>query len=117
MPIAAKYDIHVRQGNTLQRTFIFQAEDGSPIDLSGSVIAFRAETGDGPVIDKTTNTAGFAMPDPVTGAVTLTLSPNETAQFRTGRFNRYEIERRIAGNETTLLTGFITAIQGTNVNE
>jgi hypothetical protein len=118
MPDAAAYDIDVRQGNSLERTFIFQDENGDAFNLTGSVIAFRAETGEGETfIDKTTPSNSFSMPTPTTGTVTLTLTAAETARFATGRTNRYEIERRIGGTEETLVAGFIIAIEGVNAND
>lgn len=45
MPQAASYDIVIRQGNTLRRTFRFLNEDGTPINLTGSVMRFRVELG------------------------------------------------------------------------
>jgi hypothetical protein len=117
MPDAAAYDIPVRQGNTLQRTFAFQDEDGDAIDLTGSVVAFRAETGEGATfITKTTPSSGLSMATPTNGQVTLILTPAETAQFATGRVNRYEIERRVSGNESTLVAGFIDTTEGVNDN-
>lgn len=117
MPTAASYDINVRQGNTLRRTFRFLNEDGTPVNLTGSVMRFRVELGyrTGKFIAKATP-AQLSMPEPETGEVTLTMTPSETAQLTPGRTNRYEIERRAGPDETTILAGFLVGIRGVNDN-
>ena len=117
MPDAASYDIRVRQGNTLSLVFAFKDDDGEPFDLTGSTIAFRAETGEGETfITKTTPSSGLAMATPANGQVTLTLTPAEVSSFYPGRVNRYEIERRVGSIESTLLAGYITVTEGVNDN-
>lgn len=117
MPTAASYDINVRQGNSLTISFRFKDESGDPVDLTGSAIRFRVELGSrtGEFIGKSTPVQ-LAMPSPVTGEITLSLSPDETKRLTPGRTNRYEIERRIGGNETTLIAGYIVGIRGVNDN-
>ena len=117
MPTAANYSFEARQGNTLRLGFRFKSEDGVAIDLTGSLIRFRVElgTGTGEFIAKSTP-SDLQMPDPTTGEVTLVMSPNETDRLKPGRNNRYEIERQIDGEETTLVTGFIIGIRGVNDN-
>ena len=117
MPTAATYDIVIRQGNTLRRTFRFLNDDGTPVDLTGSVLRFRVELGSrtGNFIAKATPVQ-LLMPDPASGELTLTIPPVETAQITLGRTNRYEIERRVGSDETTILSGFLVGIRGVNDN-
>ena len=57
----------------------------------------------------------LGMPDPSIGEITLSLTPAETRQFPVGRLRaRYEIERRIEGEETTLVSGCIAVMDGIN---
>ena len=87
---------------------------GDPIDLSGSAFIFVAEFGT-VRIRKTTEDGSLAMADPIEGEITLTLTPAETRHLPVGRLRaRYEIECRIDGEETTLVSGCITVMDGIN---
>ena len=109
------YDLNgLRRGNSFRRTFRFKDGDGTPVDLTGSVIVFVAEAGTVRLV-KSTADGSLAMPDPLSGEITLHLSPVETRLLPVGRLRtRYEIERRIAGEETTLVYGFIAVMDGIN---
>jgi hypothetical protein len=117
MANAASYDITIRQGNTLRRTFRFLTEEGEPVDLSGSALRFRVELGSrtGEFVTKA-SPVQLSMPTPTNGEVTLTLTPDETIRLEPGRVNKYEIERRIGPDEYTLLTGFLVGVRGVNDN-
>jgi len=113
--MSASYDLTgLRRGNSFRRTFRFKDTGGDPIDLSGSALIFVAEAGSVRV-RKSTEDGSLAMPDPAAGEITLNLAPAETRQFPVGRLRaRYEIERRIEGEETTLVYGCITVMDGIN---
>ena len=113
--MAASYDLTgFRRGNNFRRTFRFKDAAGGPVDLTGSVLVFVAEAGT-VRIRKTTGDGSLGMPDPSIGEITLSLTPAETRQFPVGRLRaRYEIERRIEGEETTLVSGCITVMDGIN---
>lgn len=113
--MAASYDLTgLRRGNSFRRTFRFKDGDGDPVDLNGSVLVFVTEAGAVRIV-KSTADGSLEMPDPSTGEITLHLSPAETRLLPVGRLRtRYEIERRIDGEETTLVSGCVTVMDGIN---
>ena len=113
--MAASYDlIGFRRGNDFRRTFRFKDAAGVSVDLTGSVLVFVAEAGTARV-RKSTEDGSLAMPDPAAGEITLNFTPAETRLFPVGRLRvRYEIERRIEGEETTLVSGCIAVMDGIN---
>lgn len=113
--MTATYDLKdIRRGNSFERTFRFKDSDGNPIDLTGSVLVFSVTSGS-TVIRKSTYDGSLLMPTPSNGQITVKLTPSETRQFAVGKLrNRYEIERQIAGDETTLVSGCIIVAQGIN---
>ena len=113
--MAATYDLTgLRRGNSFRRTFRFKDGVGVPVDLTGSVLVFAAEAG-AVRISKSTADGSLAMPAPTAGEITLYLKPAETRLLPVGRLKvRYEIERRIDGEETTLVSGCITVMDGIN---
>jgi len=113
--MAASYDLTgLRRGNSFRRIFRFKDGDGVPVDLTGSVLTFVAG-GDGATIRKSTADGTLPMASPVSGEITLHLTPAETRLLPVGRLRtRYEIERRIGGEETTLVSGCITVMDGIN---
>ena len=113
--MAASYDLTgLRRGNSFRRTFRFRDGAGDLVDLTGSVLVFVAEAGSAR-LRKSTEDGSLAMPDPTAGEITLNLTPSETRQFPVGRLRaRYEIERRVEGEETTLVSGCIAVMDGIN---
>lgn len=113
--MAATYNlIGVRRGNSFERLFRFKDSSGQAVDLTGSDIVFIAETATAP-IRKTTADNTLLMPSPVSGEVTLKLTPQETRLFAVGRLrSRYEFERRIADTEETLVRGCVVVEEGLN---
>jgi hypothetical protein len=104
----------LRRGNSFRRTFRFKDSSGEAVDLTGSVLVFVVEAG-AVRIHKSTADGSLAMPDPLAGEVLLSLSPAETRLLPAGRLKtRYEIERRIGDEETTLAAGCITVMDGIN---
>jgi hypothetical protein len=113
--VMRNYDLTgLRRGNSFRRIFRFKDGAGDPVDLTGSILVFVAEAGAIRLI-KSTADGSLGMPDPSIGEITLNLAPAETRQFPVGRLRaRYEIERRIEGEETTLVSGCITVMDGIN---
>jgi hypothetical protein len=113
--MTAHYNLDgLRRGNTYERLFRFKDGAGDPVDLTGSEIIFIAETEISP-IRKTTADGSLQMSMPAMGEVTLKLTPEETRLFAVGRLrSRYEIERRIGGDEFTILSGCLIVVQGVN---
>ena len=113
--MAANHDLTgLRRGNTYERLLRFKDGDGNPIDLTGSEIVFISETVTS-TIRKTTADGTLQMPSPATGEVKLKLTPEETRLFAVGKLrSRYEIERRIGGDEFTILSGCLIVVQGVN---
>ena len=94
----------LRRGNTCERLFRFKDGVGNPVDLTGSDIIFIAETATS-IIRKTTADNSLQMPSPAMGRLPLNSHPAETRLFAVGRLrSRYEIERRIGGDEFTILS-------------
>ena len=113
--MSATYDLTgLRRGNSYRRIFRFKDSDGNPVDLTGSVLTFVA-VGDGVIIRKSTSDSTLLMPDPASGEISLYLSAGETRLLPVGRLKtRYEIERRIGTEETTLVSGCIAVMDGIN---
>ena len=113
--MTATYDISgIRRGNTFERVFRFKDSDGDAVDLTGSVMVASIVSGS-VTIRKSTADGGLLMPTPTNGEITLRLTPTETRQLEVGKLRtRYEIERRIGGNETTILAGCMTVTEGIN---
>lgn len=131
MAMPGKYDITTWwRGATFQLRFELKDAQNNPVDLTGSVLIFRAlDTRDNtPTIrlattdavvyhtDATTVLEGFyVVGSPTLGVVELVLRPSKTRSVDVGAGTAsYEIERRIAGREEVLLYGAITAAGGIN---
>jgi len=108
--MTATYDISgIRRGNTFERVFRFKDSDGDAVDLTGSVMVASIVSGS-VTVRKSTADGGL-----LNGEITLRLTPTETRQLEVGKLRtRYEIERRIGGNETTILAGCMTVTEGIN---
>ncbi len=110
--MTARYDIPIWRGNEETVDLILMADDDTPFDLSGSTLIFRCDQGDGSTtLTKSSATpgSGLTITDAASGAVSLVLTPTETRAFRNGLQNQYEIERWIADDQFTLMSGFINA--------
>lgn len=104
----------IRRGNSYERLFRFRDGAGNPVDLTGSEIIFIAET-TASTLRKATEDGSLRMPAPANGEVTLKLTPAETRLFAVGKLrSRYEIERRVGGDEFTILSGCLIVVQGLN---
>lgn len=113
--MAASYDLTgLRRGNSFRRIVRFKDATGDPVDLTGSVVVFVADAGT-TRFRKSTEDGSLSMPAPTSGEITLHLTPAETRLLPVGRLKvRYEIERRIGGEETTLVSGCIAVMDGIN---
>lgn len=113
---AATYNFTVRQGNTDRRTFVMLDDQSpaEPIDLTGSTMIFRAVYPLGAGVLKKSSADGDLTVRATDGEVDLVLTAAETRAFPAGRTVRYELERRINGDEETLLSGYITVTEGLN---
>jgi hypothetical protein len=107
------YDLCVTQGNDFSLSFQVMSYDANgdavPFNLTGSTLSFVAEKDDGTKLTKT-----LTPSDAANGIVPLTFTVAETREFTVGRFNRWEIERRISSTEHTILRGYIICTEGIN---
>lgn len=107
------YDLLIKQGNNASWEFNLKSYDGSgalvPFDLTGSTILFIAEKDDGTKLTKT-----LTPSDIPGGKVPLSITVTESRMFTVGRSNRWEMERRIAGTEATLIEGYMIVREGIN---
>lgn len=107
------YDMAIRRGNDCIFGFRLKSRTESgqlvPFDLSGSTVVFFAERADGSKIERT-----LVPDDPQTGVVSVSFTVEDSRLFTPGRENRWEIERRAAGSETTLIRGYIISIESVN---
>lgn len=113
---AANYDIReIRRGNTFAIQFRFKDGDGVAVDLAGSIMVFSIETSNG-VLRKMSNTpySGCEITDEAGGEVSISLTPIETRTLTLGRGTKYEVERWIGSEETTLIAGSATVVEGIN---
>lgn len=103
----ANYDLTIWRGNDFSRTFRFK-DGASAFNLTGSTLIWRAAWSDGE-FEQT-----LAVATPSNGEAVLSLTPAQTRALPEGRSSSYEIERRIGGQETTLIYGAITVTGGVN---
>lgn len=109
------YDLCVKQGNNFSWEFRLKSYDENgnlvPFSLTGSTLNFVAEKADGTKLTKT-----LTPTDAANGIVPLSITVSESRMFAIGRENRWEMERRISGTETTLLQGYIICREGINAD-
>lgn len=113
---AATYEIsEIRRGNSFAIGFRFKDGEGDGIDLTGSIIVFSIEITSG-VLRKFSNLpgSGCEITDAVDGEISINLTAIETRTLKLGRGTRYEVERWINGEETTLISGLATVVEGIN---
>ncbi len=91
--------------------FAFKNADGTPVDLSGYTLEFRAVNAAGAEVVK----RNLTITVPSSGQASITLTPAETRLFTEGLRNKYEIEPRIGGLEQKpWMHGFVMAEGGIN---
>lgn len=110
-------ELDIWSGNTKRQKFRFRA-DGNPFDLTGSKLVFRATLMNGSgAIRKTTSDvdSGFAITDAEGGEVELFFTVTETREMPAGEpAYKYEIERWIGDDQTSLLYGGIKVTKWVN---
>ena len=84
--------------------------DGSPEDLTGSTIVFRAKNGSTEVLRKD-STDGITV-DAEAGRITIPITAAESRALPPA--SRYEVERRIGSAQRTRLSGRLIVIGGVN---
>jgi hypothetical protein len=84
----------------------------APENLTGVEIVFRATHG-AQVIRKTSTGGGITV-EPLAGRITIPISVAESRLFGPAGRWRYEIERRAAGAERTIMTGELIPAGGRN---
>lgn len=102
----AQKDMDLWKGSDATWTIRLWADAGKTtrFDLTGSEIVFRATWGGGS-LRRTSADGGIDLGDPTDGEITITIPAAAGRALPAGRVVRYEIERRIAGTETTLIYG------------
>lgn len=110
----SKYDIDVWRGNTLSRTFRLKNPDGSLLDLTGSTFVFRAINGSAELLRAESPTTELSVPTPANGEVVLALAPADTRLLPDGKTARYELERRVGAEQTTILYGYLNVASWAN---
>lgn len=106
----AKYDLNFWLGNDAAPQFTFKDDTGALVDLTGSTLVFRAVKSDGLELFR----KELSIPTPSNGVGILNISAAETRTIPLSSSVAYEIERRIGGQQTTLLFGNITTSGGVN---
>ena len=103
----ANYDMSLWKGNHESLSFHF-ADGSNDFDLTGSTLIWRAAWSGGSLEQEMDIEAGTG------GNATLSLTFTQTRTLSTTKATSYEIERRIEGEETTLVSGCITVMDGIN---
>lgn len=98
-------DLDVWAGNTWSQE-MHLSDGASDFDLTGSKLVWRMVYGD-TITRKTTDTvdSGIEITDATGGVFVLSLTVAETRTWPDASVIRYEIERWIAGSQTSLLYG------------
>lgn len=112
---AGQYDFRFIAGNTLNFSIRLRGFDGT-----GSSFKFIVK----PLLEETISPAAPVVmvieDDPDGGKMTTldwSLTPAQGRKLWVGRSNNYELERRIGGNEETVLVGNIIMSAGVNTDD
>lgn len=103
----AQKNLEVWKGNTFALPISLKTRTNgvtTPVDLTGSILVFRAEWTGGFLRKSTAIADGFSVLDAVAGSARLTLSVAETRALPVGRI-KYEVERQTGADQTTILFG------------
>ena len=93
--MAAKYDLHIDQGSTFTRDFIYEDEDGAPQNLAGysaRMMIRKAKTSLGEPTFDSNDAAGALVVTGAEGKVTLTLTDDVTQALPAPFEGFYDIE-------------------------
>lgn len=99
----SRQDLDVWAGNTFRRPLVLQ-DGGTPFDLTGIKLVFRAVYSTGSIRKDTDDGTGFSITDAAGGEALLVLSVNETRALPAGKI-KYEIEAWDSDGQTTWLYG------------
>lgn len=111
----SRSDIDVWRGNTLSVVFQLNRDaQGTPLPLSGSTFVFRVLDGETELLRKASPSDELSVPTPSDGKVLLSLAPADTRALPLGMLARYELERRVSSEETTVAFGFLNVAGGVN---
>jgi hypothetical protein len=107
----ARKDLTLWKGNTFLLPIVFKQKDSAgnllPIDLTGSVLVFRA-TWDGGAFRADSTGDSFTITDAAAGAAQLLLSVEQSRLFPAAdTYVRYEIERHSGLEQKSWLYGEI----------
>ncbi|MHB2205059.1 hypothetical protein [Methylobacterium sp. CM6257] len=101
-------DITIRRGtNKPDRAWRFQNKDGTVFDGTGSEFVLTISRGSKVLIRKDTSAGGGLSYDVDAGRLLWVRTLAESRLIPLGRVAQYEIERRIASNQSTILSGFV----------
>lgn len=110
MPSSRNFELW--KGNTFSLGLRFSA-GGLALDLTGSELVFKAAWTDGALRKTTADDDGFDILSPQEGTARLSLSVAETRTLPTGEV-KFEIERRIAGEQKTFIYGVLICSEWVN---
>ncbi len=96
--IGASCDDQIDYGETIDITFTYKNEDGTPIDLSTSTVAVYSSTPD--IIKEA---AEVTITEPLEGKVRFLLLRDDAEQLRRNMSNRFRL-RAIFGSESDDIT-------------
>ncbi|WP_150523839.1 hypothetical protein [Roseibium sediminis] len=114
MPTPAKYNWKIWVGNTTPLDLRFLDANREPFDLTGSDMILTIFQ-DGELIRKSSADGHWTIDDPANGRARVVLNPEETRKLLSEVSpTTYEIERHIAGEQTTLMHGRICVKGGQN---
>jgi hypothetical protein len=105
----ARKDLTLWKGNTFLLPLVFKQKDSmgvlQPIDLTGSVLVFRA-TWDGGAFRADSTGDGFTITDAAAGEAQLLLSVEQGRRFPPAdTYVRYEVERQDGAEQNSWLYG------------
>lgn len=111
----AQKNLSVWKGNTFKLPLtISTLSNGvsTPMDLTGSSLVFRSIWSGGS-LRKATGDSGFSIVSAAAGTALLSLTVAETRTLPNGNV-KYEIERRVGSEQTTILFGELNCREWVN---
>ena len=108
--------VPVRSGDTLSMKLVLKTlvnDVETPVDLTGSVIAFSFQTTNGTIHKKSNvNGSGVVVTSPATGVVEIELTPAETRRLKIGRKSVWQATRMFGGKEENAGSGIFDVTEG-----